>query len=87
MEDELEEASRKARSLKKQGKTWLRETTMGENRRLINKMREDGSIKKVEYYIPEENEQEIKKHKLTIKNNEARIKDLEKRLKEKGVIV
>lgn len=87
MEDELKKANKKAKSLKKQGKTWLREATMGENRRLINKMREDGIIKKAEYHIPEEKEQEIREYKSTIKSNEARIKELEKRLKEKGVIV
>jgi hypothetical protein len=44
MKDELEEASKKARALKKEGTDWLRETMMDENRRIIKKMRANGSI-------------------------------------------
>lgn len=44
MKDELEEASKKARALKKEGTDWLRETMMDENRRIIKKMRTNGSI-------------------------------------------
>ena len=80
MKDALVKAKRKASALKKKGKSWLRETTMDENRKLIRKMRENGSIKK-------DPKAEIAGSAKVIKDQEARIKELEKRLKEKGVIV
>ena len=53
---------------------------MNENRKLIRKRRENGSIKK-------DPNAEIAGSAKVIKDQEARIKELEKRLKEKGVIV
>ena len=44
MPKQLARAAKKAKELKSKGKNWLQEVTMEDNRKLVRKMREEGSI-------------------------------------------